>query len=61
MDKQVDGVRNEIHTVLIELEEYIQNLADLTFNVFPEFAIQYPKLSLHSIKVGVGVSVHEYE
>ena len=51
MEEQVEGVRSQIHTVLLELEEYIEKLAVLTSTMFPEFAIQYPKLCLHNVKV----------
>ena len=51
MEQKVEDIRSQIHVVLVELEGYIDDLARLTNSVFPEFAMQYPKLCLHNVMV----------
>ncbi|XP_067935877.1 serine/threonine-protein kinase 31-like [Watersipora subatra] len=46
MEEQIDDLRDQIQLLLVEFEEYMDNLADLTDTVFPEFALQYPKLGI---------------
>ena len=51
METQVAEVRLEIHSLLLEIEKFIENLADIAHTALPELVYKYPRHHLNKVQV----------
>ena len=51
METQVAEVRHEIHSLLLEIEKFIENLADIAHAALPELVYKYPRHHLNKVQV----------
>lgn len=51
METQVADVRLEIHSLLLEIEQFIENIAKISRTVLPELVYKHPRLNLNKVQV----------
>ena len=51
METQVAEVRLEIHSLLLEIEKFMENLADIAHTALPELVYKYPRHHLNKVQV----------